>query len=292
MKSTWKAEIFKETYYFNNADIFPDRELIRVQAFCHSLLYPGNNIPHIPRPVTMISMIIGGSDAYTSEETGPLYLPYGTFFIRDLNVPLNDFHRNNQVLLERYFILLENTPLLKTILKQLFPLFDGDLILQPQHPGRIQHCFENVRKFMRKRQQNDAVLSGLCLQLLLEAAWQQPQHNRQPEALAAARLYVENHFHESSLHREQIAMAAGVSIATLQRLFKKYLQTSVGGYITERRLQQGEHYLSETTNTVAQIAEKCGYRYSYHFAREFKRKRGLTPLEYRNKMHGKITFQA
>ena len=182
--------------------------------------------------------------------------------------------------LERYFILLENTALLQNLLKLFFPT--GNYGFYAADASRLKKCFEDICSLLKKRKPDDAMLSAMAFCLLQEASFQQPR-SMEPLALSQALLYVENHFCERELDRERIAAAAGVSISTLQRLFKKYKHCPAAEYITSLRMQKARHLLEYTHESVASIAEKCGYSYSYYFAREFRKSFGCTPKEYRQK---------
>ena len=145
---------------------------------------------------------------------------------------------------------------------------------------RLAKCFEAVRELLKKRQIDDIKLSACAFQLLQEAARQHPRR-RLPEALSNALLYIANHYCDKHLTRERIAVAVGVSTATLQRMFRQYNQGSIARYITLMRLQKAAHLLRNSALSVAVIAEKCGYSYAYYLAREFKKVYHCPPLMYR-----------
>lgn len=56
---------------------------------------------------------------------------------------------------------------------------------------------------------------------------------------------------------------------------------AVQEWITERRLSQARQLLVETDLGVEAIASAAGYRDPGHFARQFKRVNGVTPLVWR-----------
>ena len=47
-------------------------------------------------------------------------------------------------------------------------------------------------------------------------------------------------------------------------------------------IEKAKELLSRSELTIAEIAEKCGYKTEFHFMRQFKQKTSLTPTQFRN----------
>ncbi len=281
MISVWKTSGAEETYYINTSTYRPEMEALRVQAVCHSRLYPEWKNPHQARPYILASLILSGHDAFSSAETGPVRLRPGTFRLADLNVPSPHTHRTNIDVLERYFVLLEVTPLLQTVLNRLFP--QGLPTFAATSPGRLKKCFEDLRDLLAPDGRPDDTLAGaMAFRLLVEAAGQLPR-TAAPLALVRAQAYIDNHFCEKNLDRERIAAAAGVSVSTLGRLLRRNRNTTIQAQVTKLRLEKACHMLRFSDAPIREIANGCGYAYAYYFAREFKKYFGLSPHEYRTR---------
>jgi AraC-like DNA-binding protein len=82
---------------------------------------------------------------------------------------------------------------------------------------------------------------------------------------------------------ESLSMECQVSVSTLFRLFKKYLDISPVNYIIDRRLEQARRLLSISDMNLKEIAEKCGYQSQSFLSRAFKKKFGLPPSQFRQK---------
>jgi AraC family transcriptional regulator of arabinose operon len=54
-------------------------------------------------------------------------------------------------------------------------------------------------------------------------------------------------------------------------------------YVWGRRVDAGVELLTGTGLPVTIIAERCGFRTSFHFARRVRRATGLTPTELRRR---------
>jgi AraC-like DNA-binding protein len=90
---------------------------------------------------------------------------------------------------------------------------------------------------------------------------------------------IEHRFAEITLDRAQVAAAAGVSERQLSRLFAAQ-GTTFAEHVHAHRLQAAEALLvSEPRTPVAAIARRCGFASPSHFARVFKARTGVTPLE-------------
>lgn len=79
-----------------------------------------------------------------------------------------------------------------------------------------------------------------------------------------------------------IASQAGLSVSTLQRLFRAVHGTTVFEYIRDRKLQCARQALEADGVSVAQAAFIAGYASAANFATAFKRQFGITPKSARS----------
>lgn len=86
---------------------------------------------------------------------------------------------------------------------------------------------------------------------------------------------------ETPLTIADAAHRAAVSERTLARLFRKHLGISPHDFLTDLRIKRGQMWLEVTLKSVEEIAHDCGYSDVSAFRRVFKRKSGMTPIEYR-----------
>lgn len=79
-----------------------------------------------------------------------------------------------------------------------------------------------------------------------------------------------------------IAEAVHLNAVYVMRLFKAKMNSSIVEYITNLRIERAKELLLKTALPVQRVAEEVGYgNYSY-FARLFKKKIKMTPIQYRN----------
>ncbi|HEY8965643.1 MAG TPA: AraC family transcriptional regulator [Candidatus Methylacidiphilales bacterium] len=74
-----------------------------------------------------------------------------------------------------------------------------------------------------------------------------------------------------------------LSRAHFSRVFKAVTQTSPIDFLLEMRLSRARHLLTETDLSVGEIAERLDYADIFFFSRQFKKKTGLSPLQYRRR---------
>ena len=71
-----------------------------------------------------------------------------------------------------------------------------------------------------------------------------------------------------------------ISSSYFHRIYQKTFGVSCASDIHRSKLEHAKFLLLHTSDTLQEIAKKCGYDYS-HFMRTFKKEYGMTPTEYR-----------
>lgn len=90
--------------------------------------------------------------------------------------------------------------------------------------------------------------------------------------------YTEEH------HLTDLASIAGVSERTLQRLFRLATGQSPNNHLLQLRLNQAAAALRNPSRQITEIAYSVGFNDSNYFARQFKKRMGMTPREYQQMM--------
>lgn len=71
------------------------------------------------------------------------------------------------------------------------------------------------------------------------------------------------------------------SHATVAKTFKKYVGVTLNDYVMSLRLEHAAELLKNTSDTVLRVCSLCGYDSLSYFIKQFKKKYGVTPLQYR-----------
>ncbi len=88
-------------------------------------------------------------------------------------------------------------------------------------------------------------------------------------------------------HTSSVAAAArqaGLSTSRLRTLFKLATGLSPKQFQLEARINRAERLLAQSMLPVGEIADQTGFESVYHFSRQFKRMRGVSPAHYRSNL--------
>lgn len=122
----------------------------------------------------------------------------------------------------------------------------------------------------------------LVNQLLIGVARLLPVPPRWDETVDALQNYLERKLRQQHT-LSSLARRFSVSPSSLSHRFKKQTGVSVMGYLFSLRLAAAKTYLAETTLSVGEIVEKCGFSDNSNFSRTFKAQTGLSPTQFRQK---------
>ncbi|MNM40421.1 putative response regulatory protein [compost metagenome] len=97
---------------------------------------------------------------------------------------------------------------------------------------------------------------------------------------AAAKAYIEQHYHEEDLSVEAVAAYTFVDSSYLRRVFRKESGYSVLDHIAHTRMKKAKELLQKGNLKLATVAEAVGYSDPNYFSKSFKKKFGMTPTEF------------
>ncbi|MCD9005900.1 AraC family transcriptional regulator [Luteimonas sp. XNQY3] len=92
--------------------------------------------------------------------------------------------------------------------------------------------------------------------------------------------YMQAHY-SAPLRVQTLADNAEVSVAQLERLFKRVFQLTPQQMLSKLRIEEAMHLLLHTDTSIAEIGQACGFSDQSAFARQFKSIVGMPPREYR-----------
>lgn len=108
-------------------------------------------------------------------------------------------------------------------------------------------------------------------------------HSTLPEGeerfIAATEYICENY--AQSLTLEVLAKQFNMSPTYFSKVFKKYTSFGFKEYLLHIRLKEASIRLLESNKSITEIAGECGFEDSNYFSDVFKRKKGITPSQYR-----------
>ncbi len=96
--------------------------------------------------------------------------------------------------------------------------------------------------------------------------------------------YIRDHYPEA-VTVDEIAASAGVSSRECSRCFRRCIGASPIEHLTQYRVRMAAKALRETSRTVLEISEDCGFSTPSYFSKIFRDQMGQTPKEYRKQHH-------
>lgn len=82
----------------------------------------------------------------------------------------------------------------------------------------------------------------------------------------------------------EIANSIGISVSHFQKMYKIEFGTSCNTDIINARIEKAKWLICHTELRVQEIAAQCGYSDSGHFMRQFRKKVGMSALQYKEKI--------
>lgn len=98
--------------------------------------------------------------------------------------------------------------------------------------------------------------------------------------------FVAANLQDSSLNIHAAAEHVHVSAPYLGRLFKRTMNMSFNGYLSEVRLERSKRVLMDENLRIGEVALAVGFESQSYFQVQFKKKYGMTPGDYRSQCAG------
>ena len=152
--------------------------------------------------------------------------------------------------------------------------------------GNIQEYLETLLGLYSQPILNRDWLASSCIDSLLNhllktKANEAVKDSALPENIRYLIKYMDSNFTQP-LTLDFLSDFAGVSKYYLSREFKKYTGFSPNDYLITLRINKAKSLLTNTTLPAIKIAHEVGIYDNNNFTNLFKRKTGMTPIQYRN----------
>lgn len=94
--------------------------------------------------------------------------------------------------------------------------------------------------------------------------------------------YIEKNY-ATKFTLKDAASALYISPNYLSELFKKTTGQNFSDYLNDVRMEQSRVYLADVSRKIGDVSELVGFSDARYFSSAFRKKFGMTPLDYRNK---------
>lgn len=108
------------------------------------------------------------------------------------------------------------------------------------------------------------------------------RHYRKLDRLSTITAYIRDNY-KKELSLEKVAEIFGYSPSYLSRMFQKYAKTNYKTFVQDVRIEYGFQELANTDHTIGEIAMNHGFPNQKAFTREFQKKYGILPSQYRKR---------
>ena len=98
-----------------------------------------------------------------------------------------------------------------------------------------------------------------------------------------ANMIMQQHAPEQDFSLDTLAEKVGCSRRLLEMRYARITDTGMAGQLWQYRLDRARELLRTTNLTLAEIAERSGFRNPYHFSDKFRKIVGVTPGQFRRK---------
>lgn len=154
-------------------------------------------------------------------------------------------------------------------------------------------CFEyaqraidlGVKKFLTKPTSTEELtqaLEQIETELLGETRSQLGQMPTNNLLILRAKEYIDRNYRKKFTLAD-MAKELYISPNYLSDLFKKHTGMKFSEYLLEVRMEKSREYLKEIRYSVGEVAELVGFSDAGYFSSTFRKRYGMTPLEYRSR---------
>lgn len=168
------------------------------------------------------------------------------------------------------------------------------IIKRENHPD-ICDCIEKIISISRSNDKNKLIKCRLLIgQLLIYITDNNSsisnnnsnnnlKKSKRLQKLMPALSYVKRRYYEQ-ITVAKLANLCFMSISSFRSNFSIETGMSPQEYIIHTRMQYAKHYLESTSMTIQEIHKKCGFPDTANFYKQFLKRYGVSPSEYRNRL--------
>lgn len=151
----------------------------------------------------------------------------------------------------------------------------------PAFPDKLEKQMRSIIFLLSRRPVDNRMLSCRTYELLLGCSSPEDRTSGQyPKELQLAIQACESSL-KGTPPLQMIAARAGISTATLNRMFRKYLDSSPLEYIMGLRMKMAKELLLNTDFPIKNIADRCGFSNQLYFSTFFRKNTGFSPTDFR-----------
>lgn len=161
------------------------------------------------------------------------------------------------------------------------------------------HIPKNDVTLLKLRRRSQAKVGGeqliktyleQLLILLARAVLEQQENSVSPvresmetQLIATIKSYIQNNL-AKKITMEELAGVTGYSTSYISRVFRQQCGTTIGRYITAKKISCAKELIRNHTYNFAQISDMLGFDTPQYFASTFKKETDMTPSEFKRSL--------
>jgi len=161
--------------------------------------------------------------------------------------------------------------------------FDLDQKVLYRNCSRMQGVFEELFETIRSDADIELIMensSMLLMKLMTGLCGGETQDKTVSDEVRTVKRFIENNYHRD-LNMDDISASVYRSNDYVQKRFKQEYGVTPYAYYMELKMECAKNLLLQTKLSIAQIAEKLGYKSDRYFSARFRRITGVTATQFR-----------
>ena len=149
----------------------------------------------------------------------------------------------------------------------------------------LERCFREACRAWKEQRADAVMLARHCIYEAVLCIRRERDRAYLPsgkaDQLLPAMDILQKRYTDPALQMRELAAACRISDAYFRRLFGEKYGVTPHEYLARMRMTYAAQLLESRQFTVDQIAALCGFAEPCHFSREFRRRFGVSPMQYK-----------
>lgn len=194
----------------------------------------------------------------------------------------SDSHERTLIYFSREYLSSAVIPHLTKLHKPVYITDDNDMAKLNSLMSKLYSEFDNPDEFSSKLYKN--LIFEILVYLVRASSASSADGEEQDLLITHVTNHIKLHFSEQ-IRLEDLAEINDISVSHLSKKFKLVTGMNFSYYLNSIRIGHAKKLLTETTLSISEISEKCGFNDSNYFAYVFKKSEGISPVSFRKSMH-------
>lgn len=158
----------------------------------------------------------------------------------------------------------------------------SDYILKPVNAGELERAVRRAMEQLEPKQPPEDAMPAV------EMAGEGIASERYSLLMQKVKQYLQYNYMMCNISLDTVSAILNLNASYFSAQFKRCFGINFVDYLTDLRIRAAKDLLRDPMHSAAEIARMVGYESPNYFARAFKKKTGMTPMEYRRSCAEKV----